>query len=155
MPVEVVRFLHLLFAFYFVGAGIVAEWNLRAMRSASGWAERAILAETIRRALLFAGLGSLLALGVLGNLLAPMIGYRMAADRWMHVVNGVWLVAVVVLAAFALPAASRLAALARGAAGGGAPDGWDGALGRFRLANAIMTALFLALLALMVFRWRS
>jgi hypothetical protein len=38
---------------------------------------------------------------------------------------------------------------------GGPPDGWSGALARFRLGNVLLAILWVAMVALMVFRWRS
>ena len=53
------------------------------------------------------------------------------------------------------PAAARLAAAASAAAGGGEAAGFEAALARWRLGNVAMSLLYLVLLALMVFRWRS
>ena len=149
------KFLHLIFSFAFVGTLVLAEWNGRAARVAHDWNLRAVLFYLVHRAAGVAGLGSLLALGIFGNLLSTSLGYRMAADTWMRWVNGVWLVAVLVQGFLVLPTSKRLAAMAKTAADGGSGDGWDGLLGRWRLANALQSALYVAMLALMVFRWRS
>lgn len=155
MPVGAWKFLHLLSAFYFVGALTVSEWNGRALRGPADWPARAALAGVVRRALLFAALGALLLSGVAGNMLAVALGYSMSGDGWLHAANGVWLVMVAVLLALALPAASKLAAIAAAAAKGGPPDGWNAALARLRAANVVLAVLWLAMLGLMVFRWRS
>jgi hypothetical protein len=148
------RFLHLFFAFAFVGTLVLAEWNSRSARLARDWNLRAVLFYIVHRACGIAGLGALLMLGAFGNLHATSLGYSMRADTWMRWVNALWLAAVLVQGFLVLPVSKRLAALAKSAADGGAGDGWDALLGRWRLANMLQSALYVTLLALMVFRWR-
>jgi hypothetical protein len=148
------RFLHLFFSFAFVGTLVLAEWNGRAARVAHDWNLRAVLFYLVHRASGIAGLGALLALGVFGNLHATSLGIRMSSDPWLRWVNGVWLIAVLVQGGLVLPVSKRIAALAKSAADGGSGEGWDALLGRWRMANALQSALYVALLALMVFRWR-
>lgn len=155
IPVGLWKLLHLFFAFSFVGALTLAEWNVRAARRTGDWRERARLLSVVLDAYRVYGLLSLLLLGVFGNLAAPAAGYRMATDGWMHVVNGLWVVAVLLYLLLALPAARRAAGLAQAAAGGGPAEGYEQALRRWRLANVVLTLLYIAFLVVMVFPWRS
>jgi hypothetical protein len=154
-PVGIWKMVHLVAAFYFVGGLVVAEWNGRAMRASPDWAVRAALADVVRNALGVGDLIALLVAGIAGNMLAVSLGYSMAGDRWLHVSNGVWVLTVVVLLALSIPATSSLAKIARRAAGAGSPDGWGSAMVRFRIGNVLLTLLWLGMLGLMVFRWRS
>jgi hypothetical protein len=153
-PVALWRLLHFFFAFGFVGTLVVCDWNSRAARATEDWRQRALLWDIVRRAS-GAGLGALIALGVLGNLLSAMMGYRMSADGWPRWVNGLWLVAVIAQGVIVAPGAGRLAGLAKAAADGGPAEAYAGALKRWRLANLAQSVLYLALLVLMTFHWRS
>jgi hypothetical protein len=147
--------LHLFFAFSFVGTLVVADWNSRAARATEDWGRRAVLFDIIARSSRIAGFGSLLMLGVFGNLLAVRLDYRMAADAWLRWTNGLWLAAVLIMLTVCLPGANRLVSLARAAVGGGAAEGYPAAMARWRIGNAVLSVLYVALLALMVFRWKS
>lgn len=151
IPTGFWRFLHLLFAFSYVGALVLAEWNGRIARGTSSWEGRALLFGVCRRAAGFVAAPGLLLTGVMGNLLAIPLDYRMATDRWMHVANGLWLASVVVLFALSLPLSGKLERIA---AAGGGPE-WNATLSRWRLGNALLSLLFVALLGVMVFRWKS
>lgn len=153
-PVEVWRLLHLFFAFGFVGTLVVCDWNSRATRATEDWRQRALLWDIVRRAA-GVGLGTLLALGLLGNVLSTMTGYRMSADGWPRWVNGLWLVSVIVQGVVVAPGAARLAGLSKAAAEGGPAEGYAGALGRWRVGNLVQSLLYLVMLVLMVFRWKS
>lgn len=161
MPFDAVlllRFFHLFFAFTYVGALVVAEWNGRAARRSADWRERAALHRVTFMSLTVAGIGGLLLLGVIGNVLSTMLGYRMGADTWMRWVNGLWVAAVLVMLLLSVPAAGALARLAKQAADSGTqdtPTGYAATLTRWRIAGLVQSALYLALLALMVFRWRG
>ena len=148
------RFLHFFFSFGFVGTLVVAEWNGRAARATDDWGQRAVLFRVIHLSTRVAGLGALVLLGVFGHLNAVALGYRMGASSWLQWVTGLWMAAIAVMAFLVLPAAARLAATASVAAGGGEPVGYAATLGRWRLGNVAMSLLYLALLALMVLRWR-
>ena len=147
--------LHLFFAFSFVGTLVVADWNSRAARATEDWGRRAALFDIIARSSRIAGFGSLLMLGVFGNLLSARLDYRMAADAWLRWTNGLWLAAVLTMLTVCLPGASRLVSLARAAAEGSAAEGYPASLARWRMGNAVLSVLYMALLALMVFRWKS
>jgi hypothetical protein len=149
------KLLHFFFAFSFVGSLVVAEWNGRAARATQDWGQRALLFHIVHLSSRVAGLGSLILTGVFGNLASLRLGYSMASDTWMRWVNGLWLAAVVLMALVVLPSAGRLATTARLAAGGGSAEGFERALARWRFGNVLQSLLYLALLALMVFRWRS
>lgn len=149
------RFLHHFFAFAFVGTLVVAEWNGRASRATSDWGQRALLFKTIHLSSRVAGLGSLALLGVFGHLLATASGYRMGGDPWLRWATGLWLAALAVMAFVVLPAAARLARITAAAVGGGDGAGYDVSLARWRLGNVLLTVLYLALLVLMVLRWRG
>ncbi len=147
-------FLHLFFAFSFVGSLVVAEWNGRAARATSDWAQRALLFRIVMLSSRVAGVGGLVLLGIFGNLWSLPAGYRMATDLWPRLVNGLWLVTVVLMTFVVLPAASRLNRIAESGAAGGPTDGWDATLKRWRLGNLLLSLLYLGLLVLMVSHWR-
>jgi hypothetical protein len=149
------KFLHLFFAFSFVGSLVLADWNGRAVRATRDWAQRLLLLEILYLSSRAAGMGSLVLLGVFGNVESMSLGYRMATDGWLRWVNGLWLVAVVAMGFLNLPALSRMRQQARAAADGGAAPEFDRWMRRWRLGNMALSMLYLALLALMVFRWRS
>ncbi len=156
MPLDRIwALLHLFFAFSFVGTLVVADWNSRAARATQDWSQRAALFDIIARASRVAGLGSLLLTGVFGNLLAVNAGYRMATDAWLRWVNGLWLIAVLVLLVVGLPSVRRIVSLARAGAAGGSAEGYDAALRRWRIGNTMLSVLYLGLLVVMVFHWRS
>jgi len=148
------RFLHLFFSFAFVSTLVVAQWNSRAASATSDWGQRAVLFNVIHLSTRGMGLGTLVLLGVFGHLTAATLGYRMGTDPWLIWVTGTWLAALGVMAFVARPAAGRLAALSSAAAKGGDAEDFDATFKRWRLANGTMSLLYLALLALMVFRWR-
>lgn len=148
------EFLHLFFAFSFVGSLVVAEWNGRAARATADWGQRALLFQIIHLSTRVAGVGGLGLLGLFGNILGARLGYSMASDHWMWAVNGLWLVAFLLLLLVGLPGAARLAAIARQAAGGGSSEGFEPALARWRGVNVAQSVLYLTLLGLMVIRRR-
>jgi hypothetical protein len=147
--------LHLFFAFGFVGTLVLADWNSRAARATADWGRRALLFEIVGRAARLAGAGTLILTGLVGNLLATRVGYRMSSDAWLRWANGLWLAAVLAQFAICLPAVRRIEEIARSAAGGGDGAGWDSSLKRWRLGNALLSVLYLGLLGFMVFRWRG
>lgn len=149
------KFLHLFFAFSFVGTLVLADWNGRALRASRDWAQRALLLEIIHLSTRTAGLGSLVLLGLFGNLVSMNAGYTMRADTWLRWVNGLWLPAVLIAAFWNLPALTRLRVLAKGASGTQEIPEFDAGIRRWRLGNAVLSLLYVALLILMVFRWRS
>ncbi len=155
MPGGVVKLLHLLFAFTFFASVAGAHFNALVARRSDDAARRAALFEANRFIATRFGLTSLLLLGVLGNLVSPLLGYRMAADRWMWWVNGLWLVMVLVATTLDLPAVRKLAAASRMAADQGSSADFPRALARWRTSNALLLVLLVASIALMVFRWRS
>lgn len=148
-------FLHLFFAFSFVGGLVVAEWNGRMARTVSDWPQRAILFSIVHRSTRLTGIGALLLVGLFGHLWAVPLAWKMGTERWMQVSTTVWLALLLLMALVITPAAGRLEAIAREAAAGGSGEGWDRALARWRLGNALASGLYLAMLALMVFRWRT
>jgi uncharacterized membrane protein len=151
---RVFAFLHLFFAFSFVGSLVVADWNSRAARATTDWTQRAAFLDIVARSSSLAGFGSLVLLGLFGNLWSDSLGYRMA-DSWLQWVNGLWLVAVALMLFAAMPSVKRLARAAREAAAEPrAAEEYPQALRRWRLANAGLSVLYLALLLLMVLRWR-
>lgn len=152
IPVTIWKFLHLFFAFSYVGTLMLADWVGRAARGNKDWAQRALLYDIIRIASSGPGIGSLLALGILGNVLAAPMDHSHRGS-WMMTVNLLWLASVVVAFVLTRPAIAKLASISKAAGGGGASDGYDAALSRWRLGNILATVLYLALLAIMVFRW--
>ena len=154
VPILIWRLLHIFFAFGFVGTLIVSDWNSRAARSTQDWRQRALLWGIVRRAA-GVGVGTLIVLGVFGNLLSSRLGYRMSADAWPRWVNGLWLVSIAVQGVLLAPGAARLAGLAQAGAEGGQTEAYAGVLKRWRLSNVAQSIIYLALLVLMVFHWRS
>ncbi len=129
------RFLHLLFAFSFVGAITVAEWNGRAARGTPDWSRRAALWAVVGTTTRMLGLGSLVLLGIFGNMLAVSIGLSMGG-AWMRTVNALFLAGILIYVLLALPAARRLVATCAAAADRTEADGaYAGALRRWRLAS--------------------
>lgn len=156
MPQPVVEYLHVLFGFTYVAALMASHWNTMAARKTTNWTERAALFEQNRKLSLVFCFGSLLGAGVVGQMLAMQLGYRMSDTRAFQVANALWLVNVIVLLVFDLPLTSRLAAQARAAANGGTtgePVGWTGALDRWRIGNGVQLLVFLVLLWFMVSPW--
>jgi len=152
---RVLEFLHLFFAFSYVGSLIVAEWNGRAARATEDWSQRSTLFQVIYLSSRVSGGGSLFLAGLLGHAYARPAGWSMGHDPWMWVVTGVWLAALAAMYLISVPHARTLASIARTAAAGGSPEGWASALARWRFGNVLQSLLYLALLALMVFRWRT
>jgi hypothetical protein len=149
------KLLHLFFAFSFVGSLVVAEWNGRAARATQNWGERALLFNIIHLATRIAGAGSLLVLGIVGNILATRMGYSMVAGSWLHWVNGLWLAAVLTMLILVMPNAAKLSAATRSVARGESAPGYARYLVRWRIGGVILSLIYLALLFLMVFHWRS
>ncbi len=152
-----VKYAHVLFSFVFVAALFAAHWNALAARRTNDWATRATLFELNQRLALVFGLVSLIALGLIGNILAMQLGYSMKDTPVFRVVNGLWLASLVLALAVDLPASFKLAGLARSAVNG--PNGsdpveWASTLGRWRVGNAAQLVLFLVLLYYMVSPWR-
>jgi hypothetical protein len=157
LALPVIEYLHALFAFVFVGAVLAAHWNTLAARRSSNWAERAALLELNRRLAIVFSLPSLIGSGIVGNLLAMQLGFRMGASRPLQIVTGLWLLMLIVSLAIDVPLSARLATLARAAAkesGGGVPAEWAGAMGRWRAGNGVQLLLFLVTLWFMVAAWK-
>ncbi len=154
MLVYLWRFLHLLFAFSFVGAITIAEWNGRQARTTSDWDRRVALWGVVRQTTRVLGLGALVLLGLLGNLLAVALGLPMGG-RWMGLVNGLWLIGVALYLFVALPTVGQLVTLsekALAAPADGTPPGYDATLARWRMAYVLLGIFYVAMLALMVLR---
>jgi hypothetical protein len=149
------KLLHLFFAFSYVGSLTVAEWNGRAARATHDWNQRALLLQIVNFSARVGGFGSLVLLGVFGNVLSIRLGYSMKSDPWMWWVNGLWIVSVLSMVFLVVANSGKLATISQSAAAGGSAEGYDRALARWRFGNVIQSVLYLALLALMVFRWRS
>jgi hypothetical protein len=148
--------LHLFTAFSFVGSLLLAEWTGRSARATTDWGQRALLFKIAVGAGRAAGFIPLVLTGVFGNVASVRLGYHMATDVWLRWANGLWLAAVLVMALMNLPAAYKLAAQSRAAAGGADPAaGYAGLLRRWRLSNVLLSALYLALLIVMVYGPRS
>jgi uncharacterized membrane protein len=157
--VVAIRYLHLLFAFAWFGAVFAAHWNTLQARRAKAWSARATLYSINRGLSAMIALPSLLGVGLVGNMLAMQLGYRMKDTPLLMVVNALWLGLVAVTLALEMPAAGALGALSHASAdaaargGQGEPAGWTRELRRWRLANALQLLLYVVLLALMVAPW--
>jgi uncharacterized membrane protein len=148
------KFLHAFFSISYVGTVLAAHWNMLVARRTRDWGRRAGIFEAMHRTTLFFGVSSLIALGLIGNLAAARLGYRMASHLWLRWANGLWILAGLLTLLVELPAARRLAGLAGGATGG-APPGYEAALGRWRAGNSGLLVLVVAFIWLMVFPWKS
>jgi hypothetical protein len=147
------RFLHLLAALGFVAAQVTGDFISRALRKYPDWKARAALLDLQTRAAWSAGLGGLLLLGAFGNLLAMGLGHRMAESRWLQVSNALFLVTLLVLVAWTLPALRRLRLAARRAAEDGqAPPDFDRLRARWQAGHMALDVLYLVTLAWMVWR---
>ena len=147
--------LHLFTAFSFVSSLLVSEWASRSARATQDWGQRALLFRMATRAGREAGFIPLLLTGILGNVVSVGLGYHMGTDAWLRYADGLWLVAVLVMAIVNLPAAYRLAAIAKTAAGNAEPAGYAATFGRWRLSNVLLSVLYVALLVVMVYGKRS
>jgi len=155
MLTPLMEFLHLFFAFSYVGSMVVAEWNGRAARATDDWGQRAVLYENIWLSSRAIGFASLIMVGIFGNLGAHRLGYSMASDRWFQAVNGLWLLSVAGMLVLTLPHAGKLAKLSKLAAGGGEATGFASASARWRFGNVVQSLLYLTMLVLMVWHWKS
>ena len=156
-----IRYLHVLFAFAWFACVFAAHWNTLQARRAKEWSVRATLFGINRGLSAMVALPSLLGVGLIGNLFAMQMGYRMKDTPMFMVANGLWAILVLVTLAMEMPASGALGALAHAAAdaaargGQGEPAGWSRELGRWRMANGVQLPLYAVLLALMVTPWRA
>ena len=158
LPRTVAEYLHILFGFVYVAALLASHWNTLAARRTKNWAERGAFFELNRRLSLVFSLPSLIGTGIVGNLLAMQLGYRMGENRSLQIVTGLWLVLLVLVLAIDIPLSSRLAMQSRAAAGatnGGEPVDWNASLGRWRLGNGLQLVVFVTLLWFMVTTWKG
>jgi hypothetical protein len=159
--VVAIHYLHLLFAFAWFAAVFAAHWNTLQARRAKEWSTRATLFAVNRGLSVMVALPSLLGVGLIGNLLAIQIGYRMKDNPLFVVTNLLWVLLVLVTFVIEMPASGALGALSHAAAdaaargGQGEPAGWSRELGRWRTANTVQLLLYIVLLALMVAPWSS
>jgi hypothetical protein len=157
LPLHVAEYLHLLFAFVYVAALFASHWNTLAARRTQDWGERGGLFELNRRLSMMFSLPALIGTGIVGNVLAMQLGFRMSETRSLQIVTGLWLVLLVLVLAIDVPISSRLAAMARATAGsatGGEPVEWKASLGRWRLGNGLQLFVFVVLLWFMVAAWK-
>jgi hypothetical protein len=158
LPRHAAEYLHLLLAFVYVAALMASHWNTLAARRTASWAERGGFFELNRRLSLVFSLPALIGTGIVGNVLAMQLGYRMSENRSLQIVTGLWLVLLVLVLAIDVPISSRLAMQARAAAGapnGGMPVDWSASLTRWRLGNALQLVVFVVLLWFMITTWKS
>ncbi len=158
LPHHVAEYLHLLFAFVYVAALLASHWNTLAARRTTSWAGRGGFFELNRRLSLVFSLPALIGTGIVGNVLAMQLGYRMSENRGLQIVTGLWLVLLVLVLAIDVPLSSRLALQSRAAAGatnGGEPVDWNASLGRWRLGNGLQLVVFVTLLWFMVTTWKG
>lgn len=157
--VVVIQYLHVLFAFTWFASVFAAHWNVLQARRAKEWSVRDTLLGINRGLSTMVALPSLLGVGLLGNMLAMQLGYRMKDTPLFMVANSLWVVLLLVTLAMEMPASGALGALAHAAAdaaargGQGEPAGWTRELGRWRMANGIQLLLYILLLAFMVAPW--
>ena len=157
--VTFLHYLHVLFAFGWFGAVFAEHWNTIQARRSKDWAVRATLFDVNRGISVMIALPTLLGVGILGNVFAMQLGYRMGHTPLLMVADALWVVLLVVTLAMEMPAAGALGALAHAAAdaaahgGEGEPAGWGRELGRWRVANGLQLLIYVVLLALMVAPW--
>ena len=157
--VTFLHYLHVLFAFAWFAAVFAAHWNTLQARRSKDWAVRSTLFDVNRGLSALIALPALLGVGIVGNVFAMHMGYRMMHTPLFMVVNALWAVLLVVTLAMEMPATGALGALAHAAAdaqargGQGEPAGWSRELTRWRTANAVQLLLYAVLLALMIAPW--
>jgi hypothetical protein len=157
--VTFLHYLHVLFAFAWFAAVFAAHWNTLQARRANDWAARATLYAVNRGLSAMVALPALLGVGIVGNVFAMQMGYRMGHTPLLMVVNALWVALLVVALAMEMPASGALGALAHAAAdaaargGSGEPAGWSRELTRWRTANTVQLLLYAVLLALMITPW--
>jgi hypothetical protein len=157
--VTFLHYLHVLFAFAWFGAVFAAHWNTLHARRSKDWASRAALFDVNRGLSAMVSLPALLGVGILGNVFAMQMGYKMGHTPLFMVVDALWVVLLAVTLAMEMPATGALGALAHAAAdaasrgGHGEPAGWGRELARWRTANAVQLLLYAVLLALMISPW--
>jgi len=153
------HYLHVLFAFSWFGAVFAMHWNTLQARRAKDWATRKTLFDVNRGLSTMVALPALLGVGILGNVFAMQMGYKMGHTPLYMVVNALWVALLVVTLAMEMPATGALGALAHAAAdaaargGQGEPAGWGHELTRWRTANAVQLLLYAVMLALMISPW--
>jgi uncharacterized membrane protein len=158
MPV-VFHYLHLLFAFTWFAAIFGAHWNTMQAKRTEDWAARATLFGVNRTLSAMIALPMLLGTGIVGNLYAMQLGYKMKDTPMFMAANGLWALLVLLTLVIEIPASGALGALAHASAdaakrgGTGQPAGWSKELGRWRMANMVQLLLFIVLLALMIAPW--
>ena len=156
-----IRYLHVLLSFAWFAAVFAAHWNAMQARKATDWSVRSTLFAVNRGLSAMIALPALLGLGIVGNLFAMQMGYKMKDSLTFMAANGLWAVLVVVTLAIEMPASGALGALAHAAAdaakrgGEGEPAGWQKELARWRMANGVQLLLYIVLLALMVAPWAA
>ena len=158
LPHHAAEYAHQLLAFVYVAALMASHWNTLAARRSTSWAERGGFFELNRRLSLVFSLPALIGTGIVGNVLAMQLGYRMSENRSLQIVTGLWLVLLVLVLAIDVPISSRLAAQSRAAAraaNGGEPVDWNSSLARWRLGNGLQLAVFLVLLWFMITTWKA
>src|SRR5262245_39448085 len=157
--VTFLHYLHVLFAFVWYAAVFAAHWNTFQARRSKDWAVRSTLFDVNRGLSAIVALPALLGVGIVGNVFAMQMGYRMARTPMFMVVDTLWVVLLVVTLAIEMLASGALGALAHAAAdaaargGQGEPAGWSRELTRWRTGNAVQMLLYTVLLALMIVPW--
>jgi hypothetical protein len=157
--ITLLHYLHVLFAFAWFAAVFAAHWNTHLARRAKAWATRSTLFDLNRGLSIMVALPALLGVGVVGNVFAMQLGYKMTQTPLFMVVNALWVVLLAVTLAMEMPATGALGALSHAAAdaaargGQGEPAGWSRELTRWRTANAVQLLLYAVLLALMITPW--
>lgn len=155
----VFHYLHVLFAFTWFAAVFGAHWNTMQAKRSADWKVRATLFGVNRSLSAMIALPALLGTGVVGNLLAMQLGYRMKDTPMFMLANGLWAVLVIVTLVIEMPSSGALGALSHASAdaaergGSGEPAGWSRELGRWRMANIVQLLLYIVLLALMIAPW--
>jgi len=157
--VTALHYLHVLLAFAWFGAVFAENWNGFRARRAKDWATRSVLYDVNRGLSAMVALPALLAVGIVGNVFAMQMGYRMGHTPMLMVVDALWLVLLAVTLAMEMPASGALGALAHAAADAatrgeyGEPAGWGRELTRWRTANAVQMLVYAVMLALMIVPW--
>jgi hypothetical protein len=153
------HYLHVLLAFAWFAAVFAAHWNTLQARRSKEWSTRSTLFDVNRGLSTLVALPALLGVGVVGNVFAMQLGYKMTQTPLFMVVNALWVVLLAVTLAMEMPATGALGALSHAAAdaaargGHGEPAGWTRELTRWRTANAVQLLLYAVLLALMITPW--
>src|SRR5262249_57520192 len=94
LVITVLRYLLILLAFAWFAAVFAAHWNTLQARRAHEWSVRATLFAVNRGLSTLVSLPALIGVGLVGNVFALQMGYRMRDTPLFIAANGLWAILV-------------------------------------------------------------